>query len=88
MIYMRLCVFSTALLLVFCGVPQAQDAPHIGLKIRTLTPDLRKQHTLGADIKGALVTGVTAGSSAQRRAWRWGMSSSRSAASRLPHQRT
>ena len=51
----------------FCGALQAQDAPHVGLKIRTLNADLRKQHNLGADLKGALVTGVTAGSSAQEK---------------------
>src|SRR6476660_5557974 len=67
MIYLRLCAISIGLLLVFCSAPQAQDAPHVGLKVRTLTPDLRKQYSLGADLKGALVTGVTAGSSAQEK---------------------
>src|SRR5689334_25371586 len=68
MITLRLCAASICLLLVFCGgALRAQDAPHVGLKIRTLTPDLRKQHSLGADLKGALVTGVTAGSSAQEK---------------------
>src|SRR6185503_19712232 len=66
MITLRLCAASICLLLVFCGgALRAQDAPHVGLKIKTLTPDLRKQHNLGADLKGALVTGVTAGSAAQ-----------------------
>jgi len=68
MITLRLCAASICLLLVFCGgALRAQDAPHVGLKIRTLTPDLRKQHNLGADLKGALVTGVTAGSAAQEK---------------------
>jgi serine protease Do len=68
MITLRLRAVSICLLLVFCGgALRAQDAPHVGLKIRTLTPDLRKQHNLGADLKGALVTGVTAGSAAQEK---------------------
>jgi serine protease Do len=67
MTYLRLCAISIGLLLLFCGAPQAQDAPHVGLKIRTLNADLRKQHNLGADLKGALVTGVTVGSSAQEK---------------------
>jgi S1-C subfamily serine protease len=43
----------------------AQDAPHIGLKIPSLSPELRKERQLGEEIKGVLVTGVTAGSPAQ-----------------------
>jgi hypothetical protein len=40
-----------------CGAARAQDPPHIGVKIRTLTLDeLRKQHKLAGDVKGALVT--------------------------------
>jgi len=37
------------------------------LKIRTLTIELRKQHKLPDDVKGALVTAVTAGSPAQEK---------------------
>ena len=61
MIYMRLCVVAVGILLASCGVLQAQDAPQVGLKIRTLSSDLRKQHNLGADLKGALVTGFDPG---------------------------
>ena len=53
--------------LVFAGSVRAQDSPRIGLKIRTLTAELRKQHNLPSDVKGALVTGVTAGSPAQEK---------------------
>lgn len=52
---------------VFVGTAQAQDSPRIGLKIRTLTAELRKQHNLPDDVKGALVTSVTAGSPAQEK---------------------
>src|SRR5262245_20165994 len=51
--------------IVFGGSVEAQDSPRIGIKVRTLSAELRKQHNLGADVKGALVTGVTAGSPAQ-----------------------
>jgi len=37
------------------------------MKIRTLTVALRKQHKLPEDVKGALVTAVTAGSPAQEK---------------------
>jgi S1-C subfamily serine protease len=54
-----------ALFVLFaCGAARAQDSPRIGVKIRTLTLELRKQHKLG-DVKGALVTAVTAGSPAK-----------------------
>ena len=53
--------------IVFAGSVQAQDSPRIGLKIRTLSAELRKQHKLPEDVKGALVTGVTAGSPAQEK---------------------
>ena len=53
--------------LVFAGSARAQDSPRIGLKIRTLTAELRKQHNLPGDVKGALVTGVAAGSPAQEK---------------------
>jgi serine protease Do len=68
MCYVRICIVAIGLSLLFGGgALQAQDAPHVGLKIRTLTPDLRKQHNLGAELKGALVTGVTASSPAQEK---------------------
>jgi S1-C subfamily serine protease len=53
--------------LVFAGSVRAQDSPRVGLKIRTLTVELRKQHNLPDDAKGALVTAVTAGSPAQEK---------------------
>src|SRR6266576_3873031 len=52
---------------VFAGSVRAQDSPRIGLKVRTLTAELRKQHNLPGDLKGALVTAVTAGSPAQEK---------------------
>jgi serine protease Do len=53
--------------LIVAGSVQAQDSPRIGLKIRTLTAELRKQHNLPEDVKGALVTAITAGSPAQEK---------------------
>jgi S1-C subfamily serine protease len=53
--------------LLFAGSVQAQDSPRIGVKVRTLTVELRKQHKLPEDVKGALVTAVTAGSPAQEK---------------------
>jgi S1-C subfamily serine protease len=53
--------------LLFAGSVQAQDSPRIGVKVRTLTVELRKQHKLPEDAKGALVTAVTAGSTAQEK---------------------
>jgi serine protease Do len=53
--------------LVVAGSARAQDSPRIGLKIRTLSAELRKQHKLPEDMKGALVTGVTAGGPAQEK---------------------
>jgi len=68
MSHVRICLVAIGLSLLFGGSTlQAQDAPHVGLKIRTLTPDLRKQYNLGAELKGALVTGVTAGGAAQEK---------------------
>jgi serine protease Do len=55
------------LVLLFAGSVWAQDSPRIGVKIRTLTPALSKQHKLPEDVKGALVTAVTAGSPAQEK---------------------
>ena len=50
------------LLMLLASVPVcAQEAPHIGIKVRTLTADLRKQHKLPDDAKGALVTAVNSG---------------------------
>src|SRR5215204_3811314 len=53
--------------LLFAGSVQAQDSPRIGVKVRTLTAELRKQHKLPEDVKGALVTAITAGSPAQEK---------------------
>jgi S1-C subfamily serine protease len=55
------------LVLLFAGLVRAQDSPRIGMKIRSLTVELRKQHKLPEDAKGALVTAVTAGSPAQEK---------------------
>ena len=63
----RLITSCTVILLLAGGPVRAQDAPHVGLKIRTLTVELRKQHKLPDDAKGALVTAVTPGSSAQEK---------------------
>jgi S1-C subfamily serine protease len=57
----------TIVVLVVSGSVRAQDSPRIGLKVRTLTAELRKQHKLPDDVKGALVTAVTAGSPAQEK---------------------
>jgi S1-C subfamily serine protease len=59
----------TAVVLVFIVAVSvgAQDSPRIGLKIRTLTPELRKQNNLPEATKGALVTAVTTGSPAQEK---------------------
>ena len=55
-----------ALFVLFaCGSARAQDSPRIGVKIRTLTLELRNQHKIPADVKGALVTAVTPGSPAR-----------------------
>jgi S1-C subfamily serine protease len=53
-------------LIVLAGPVGAQDS-RIGLKIRTLTPELRKQNNLPEATKGAVVTAVTAGSPAQEK---------------------
>jgi len=45
----------------------AQDSPRVGLKIRTLTAELRKKNNLPEATKGVLVTAVTAGSPAQEK---------------------
>jgi serine protease Do len=55
------------LLLLVCGSVWAQDSPRIGLKIRTLTAEVRKQRNLAADMKGALVTAVNPGSAAHEK---------------------
>ena len=55
------------LVLLFAGSVRAQDPQRIGMKIRTLTVELRKQHKLPDDAKGALVTAVSAGSPAQEK---------------------
>jgi S1-C subfamily serine protease len=53
--------------LVFAGAVGAQDSPRIGMKLRTLTAQLRKQNNLPEATKGALITAVTAGSPAQEK---------------------
>ena len=63
----RLITACTVMLLLAWSPASAQDAPHVGLKIRTLTGELRKQHKLPDDAKGALVTAVTPGSPAQEK---------------------
>ena len=45
----------------------AQETPYVGLKLRTLTADLRKARKLPEDTKGAIVTGVEPGSPAQEK---------------------
>src|SRR5712671_1962838 len=68
MSYARLVIAVLAIVVLPAGgYVRAQDAPQIGLKIRTLTVELRKQHKLPEDVKGALVTAVTPGSSAQEK---------------------
>jgi serine protease Do len=51
--------------LLFSSSVPAQDSSRVGLKIRTVTAELRKQNNLPDDTKGALVTAVAAGSTAQ-----------------------
>lgn len=58
---------SVVLVLLTYGFALAQDSPHIGLKVRTLTADLRKQRKLPDDAQGALVTAVTPGSPAKEK---------------------
>jgi S1-C subfamily serine protease len=53
--------------LAFSASVGAQDPPRIGLTLRTVTAELRKQHNLPEDVKGALVTAVAAGSPAQEK---------------------
>src|SRR5262245_33000299 len=53
--------------LVFAVSVGAQDSPRVGLKIRTLTAELRKKNNLPEATKGVLVTAVTAGSPAQEK---------------------
>jgi serine protease Do len=60
-------ILLAIVVLVVAGPAGAQDSPRIGLKVRTLTAELRKQHKLPDDVKGALVTAVTAGSPAQEK---------------------
>ena len=63
----RATVGFVILLMLLASVPVcAQEAPHIGIKVRTLTADLRKQHKLPDDVKGALVTAVNSGSAKER----------------------
>jgi S1-C subfamily serine protease len=59
-------VFAVVVL-VFAFSVGAQDAPRVGLKIRTLTTELRKQNNLPEVTKGVIVIAVTAGSPAQEK---------------------
>jgi S1-C subfamily serine protease len=65
--FARVTASLAIVVLLFAGSVQAQDSSRIGMKIRTVTAELRKQHKLPEDVKGALVTAVTAGSSAQEK---------------------
>ena len=65
--FARVTASLAIVVLLFAGSVQAQDSSRIGMKIRTVTVELRKQHKLPEDVKGALVTGVTAGSPAQEK---------------------
>jgi serine protease Do len=68
MFYARLVIAVLAIVVLPAGgYVRAQDAPQIGLKIRTLTVELRKQHKLPDDVKGALVTAVNPGSPVQEK---------------------
>ncbi len=58
-------ILLVVLVAAFSGPVIAQDSPRIGVKVRTLSAELRKQHNFGEDVKGAFVTAVTAGSPAQ-----------------------
>jgi S1-C subfamily serine protease len=60
-------ISSVFAVVVLClaGSVRAQETPRIGLTLRTVTAELRKQHNLSEDMKGALVTAVAAGSPAQ-----------------------
>ena len=57
----------TVVVLVLAVSARAQDAPRVGLKIRTLTAELRKQNNLPEARKGVIVIAVTAGSPAQEK---------------------
>jgi S1-C subfamily serine protease len=63
----RIKALIAVFLVLVCGSAWAQDSPHIGLKIRTLTAELRKQRNLAGDVKGALVTAVNPGSAAHEK---------------------
>ena len=65
--FARVTASLAIVVLLFAGSVQAQDSSRIGMKIRMVTVELRKQHKLPEDVKGALVTGVTAGSPAQEK---------------------
>ena len=68
MSYVRLISASFAVVvLLFCSSVRAQESSHIGLKIRTLTVELRKQHRITEDVKGVLVTTINPGSPAQEK---------------------
>jgi S1-C subfamily serine protease len=54
-------------LVLVCGSVWAQDTPRIGLRVRTLTAELRQQRNLAGDVRGALVTAVNPGSAAHEK---------------------
>ena len=54
-------------LVLVCGSVWAQDTQRIGLRIRTLTAELRQQRNLAGDVRGALVTAVNPGSAAHEK---------------------
>jgi serine protease Do len=54
-------------LVLVCGSVWAQDTPRIGLRIRTLTAELRQQRNLAGDVRGALVIAVNPGSAAHEK---------------------
>jgi serine protease Do len=54
-------------LVLVCGSVWAQDTPRIGLRVRTLTAELRQQRNLAGDVSGALVTAVNPGSAAHEK---------------------
>ena len=54
-------------LVLVCGSVWAQDTPRIGLRVRTLTAELRQQRNLAGDMRGALVTAVNPGSAAHEK---------------------
>ena len=44
--------FVALILVAFSGPVGAQDSPRIGVKVRSLSAELRKQRNLSEDVKG------------------------------------